>query len=597
MKKNTKTNRNCLARIASFALLLFLTLSCNTNDDAISGEPSTEFNYNSGNSVNRNFSGLILDTSGNPVANASVQIGSSTAQTNPSGLFSINGATVKERFAHVKVTKTGFINGSRVLVPTTSDNRVNIMLIPNTPTATVTSGANSEVSLPNGTKVKFDGAFKDAAGNPYSGSVQVGLYHLKPSDTYLNETMPGSLLASNSNGEAKVLETYGMLHVELTGSGGQKLNLANGHTAEVTFEIDASQLGSSPATIPLWSFDEENGIWKEEGTATRVGNKYVGNVSHFSWWNCDAPFAQCNLTVTVNNSANQPISNLSVYIIRPGQTYGTSGMTNSAGLVTGIVPANETLTVQILDLCGNVAYTTSVGPFSAGSSNVLPAISLSPSAISTITINGTLQTCSNTNVTDGSVQLSNPSSVNYFGNIVQSVTNGAFSFVTNICGTSQQFELLGIDNTNLQITDPITFTATAPVTNLGAIATCTSTNEFITYQIDSNPVNTIITGINAAYYTTQGNALNISAQQNNPFFYLGSSNITGIGTYTSANFGMEFTTSPGTIGGLGSPNTVQFVISQIGAVGGYIDLTFNGTYTDSAGTHTLSGTIHVIRDN
>jgi hypothetical protein len=593
--KNNKTNQNRLVKIAS-VLILFLMLSCSDNSGDNSNI-SPEFNYNQGNSVNRNFQGLILDTSGNPVNNATVQVGNSSAQTNPSGSFSIVGALVKERFAHIKVSKTGFISGSRVLVPTSGDNRINIMLIPNTPTATITSGANSEVSLPNGTKVKFDGSFKDASGNNYSGDVQVSLYHLKSTNPYLSELMPGSLLASNASDEARVLETFGMLHVELTGSAGEKLNLANGHTAEISLDIDATQLGTSPTTIPLWSFDEANGIWKEEGTATRVGNKYIGIVSHFSWWNCDAQFPQCNLTVTVNNSANLPISNVKVAIRRPSQTYAVTGITNTSGQVTGIIPANESLTIQILDFCGNIIFTTTAGPFSVGSSNTLPTVTLSNSVISTVTITGSLRTCSDSNVTNGTVQLNNTSSTDYFGSIIQNVTNGSFSFVTNICGTSQQFELLGVDHTNLQITNPILFSATAPVTNIGVIATCTSTNEFITYQVDNDPVYTLITGISCNYSTSQGNNLNINTQQtNNIFFYLGGSNVTGIGTYNSTNFGMEFSTTTGG-SGLGNPNTVQFVISQLGSVGGYVDLTFNGTYTNSTGNHTLSGTIHVLRDN
>jgi len=593
--KNSKTNQNRLVKIAS-VLILLLMLSCSDNSGDNSNI-SPEFNYNQGNSVNRNFQGLILDTSGNPVNNATVQIGNSSAQTSTSGSFLIVGALVKERFAHVKVSKTGFISGSRVLVPTSGNNRINIMLIPNTPTAIITSGANSEVSLPNGTKVKFDGSFKDASGNAYLGNVQVSLYHLKPTNSYLSELMPGSLLASNASGEARVLETFGMLHVELTGSAGEKLNLANGHTAEISIDIDASQLGTSPTTIPLWSFDEANGIWEEEGTATRVGNKYIGTVSHFSWWNCDAPFPQCNLTVTVNNSANLPISNVKVAIRRPSQTYAVTGITNTSGQVTGIIPANESLTIQILDFCGNIIFTTTAGPFSVGSSNTLPTVTLSNSVISTVTINGSLRTCSDSNVTNGTVQLNNTSSTDYFGSIIQNVTNGSFSFVTNICGTSQQFELLGVDNTNLQITNPILFSATAPVTNIGVIATCTSTNEFITYQVDNDPVYTLITGISCNYSTSQGNNLNINTQQsNNIFFYLGGSNVTGIGTYNSTNFGMEFSTTTGG-SGLGNPNTVQFVISQLGSVGGYVDLTFNGTYTNSTGNHTLSGTIHVLRDN
>jgi len=585
-------------KILCALLLTTFLFSCNDDEEGILQNPPQDFSYNQGNTVSRNFHGLILDTSGNPVSNATVSIGSTSVQTNSNGLFTINNASVKERFAHIKVIKSGFIDGSRVLVPTSGDNRINIMLIPNTPTATVASGGNSEVTLPNGTKVKFDGAFKDASGNAYSGNVQVGLYHLKPSDTYLSETMPGSLLASNSNGDAKILETFGMLHVELTGSGGQKLNIASGHSAEISLDIDASQLSSSPTTIPLWSFDEAAGIWKEEGSASKVGNKYVGNVSHFSWWNCDAPFDQCNLTVTVQNNAGAPISNLTVTIIRPRQTFGANGTTNSAGQVTGIIPANEALTLKVSDFCGNVIYTSTVGPFATGSSNSLPAINLTATAITTISITGILQTCSNANVTNGIVKLKNLNTTNYYNQVLQIVTNGNFSFTTNICGTSQQFELVGEDYTNLQTTNTLTFTATAPTTNIGVINACNAVNEFITYQVDSNPVSYILSNINAG---TSGPAIGlyINTSQNSPFLYMNGNNVTSIGTYTTSQFSMEFSNTPGTITGIGSStsNTVQFVVSQIGSIGGYIDMTFNGTYTDTSGTHTISGTVHVIRDN
>ena len=582
-----------------FTLLLTTFLfSCNDDEEGIIQNPPQDFSYNQGNTVSRNFHGLILDISGNPVSNAMVSIGSTSVQTNSNGLFTINNASVKERFAHVKVVKSGFIDGSRVLVPTSGDNRINVMLIPNTPTATVASGVNSEVNLPNGTKVKFDGAFKDASGNAYSGNVQVGLYHLKPSDTYLSETMPGSLLASNTNGDAKILETFGMLHVELTGSGGQKLNIASGHTAEISLDIDASQLSSSPSTIPLWSFDEVAGIWREEGAATKVGNKYIGNVSHFSWWNCDAPFDQCNLTVTVQNNAGAPISNLTVTLIRSSQTFGANGTTNSAGQVTGIIPANEVLTLKVSDFCGNVIYTSTVGPFATGSSNSLPAINLTATAITTISVTGVLQTCTNTNVTNGIVKLKNLNTTNYYNQVLQTVTNGNFSFITNICGTSQQFELVGEDYTSLQTTNPITFTATAPTTYIGVINACNAVNEFITYQVDNNPVSYILSNINAGINGTSS-SLYISTSQNSPFLYMSGNNVTSIGTYTTSQFSMEFSNTPGSITGIGSSttNTVQFVVSQIGAVGGYIDMTFNGTYTDSSGIHTMSGTVHAIRDN
>jgi hypothetical protein len=102
-------------------LIITITLFNCSNDNDSSGN-TQDFNYNQGNSVNRNFHGLVLDTSGNPVSNATVTIGSSTVQTNNKGLFVINNASVKERFAYIKVSKTGFIDGSRVVVPTNGDN-------------------------------------------------------------------------------------------------------------------------------------------------------------------------------------------------------------------------------------------------------------------------------------------------------------------------------------------------------------------------------------------------------------------------------------------------------------------------------------------
>ena len=44
-------------------------------------------------------------------------------------------------------------------------------------------------------------------------------------------------------------------------------------------------------------------------------------------------------------------------------------------------------------------------------------------------------------------------------------------------------------------------------------------------------------------------------------------------------------------------NTLSYNLSSVGAVGQYIDITFNGTYTNTTGTHTITGVAHVIRDN
>ena len=315
--------------------MLSLVFSCKDEAFLETGNETAnpQSNYNFGSTTQKDFQGVILDTNGAPIYGATVQIGTTSVATNYKGFFTLKNASVQENFAHIKVTKAGFINASRVLVPSNGMNRINIMMIPETLTSTVSSGATSTVSLADGTKVKFDGSFKDANGNAYSGSVSVSLYHLAPSNTYLNELMPGSFLATSSNGSARIMETFGMLHVQLTGSAGQNLQIATGHTAEITVPVDASQSSTSPSTIPLWSYNENTGMWNEEGSATKVGNTYVGTVSHFSWWNCDIQLPQATLKVTVKNNTGQPLVNAKVTLKRNSQTYEVSGITDNNGVV------------------------------------------------------------------------------------------------------------------------------------------------------------------------------------------------------------------------------------------------------------------------
>ncbi|MBT2622040.1 MULTISPECIES: carboxypeptidase-like regulatory domain-containing protein [Chryseobacterium] len=579
-----------------FLLILLILFSCISDFNMESDiTPNPQSNFNFGNTAQRNFQGLVLSTNGSPISGATVSIGTSTVQTNSKGLFIIKNAEVKENFAFIKVTKAGYINASRTLVPTNGNSRVNIMMIPAITTTSITSGATATVSLSNGTKVKFDGSFNDASGNAYSGNVDVALFHLSPSNQYLNELMPGSFLATNLNGNSRVMETYGMLHVQLTGSSGQNLQIATGHTAEITVPLDAAQLATSPNTIPLWSFSEITGMWQEEGSATKVGNTYVGNVSHFSWWNCDAQFPQAVLKVTVKNAAGQPLSNAMIGLKRNSQTYESYGITDGDGMVSGVVPAGEPLELKIYDNCNTVVYSSTVGPFPVGATTVLPDISLT-SSTNQYTIKGTLKTCSGADVTDGFASLRFAGAVNYFQTIVVPVTNGTFSINSLGCSSNQQFVLEGIDITNIQTSGEINFTGTAPITNLGDIVVCNTVSEFISYKVDNQATRLILSNISVS-----PNLIS-SAQSPVPvgtyFRYEGADLLAG--SVLVNNYYLTVTNNSNAYQNItvdGTTNQITFTVTSAGAVGTYTDFTFNGTYTDSAGaSHTVNGTGHVKRD-
>lgn len=542
----------------------------------------------------------MVDVNNHPIQNAEIKIGTSTVQTDVNGVFIINGASVHEKFAYITATKSGYIDGSRAMVPTSGKNNVKIMLIANTPLQTIQSGVDSEVALPYGTKVSFDGEFQDENGAAYAGTVSVSMFHLLPSDENIDKLMPGMLYAQTKTNQEAVLETFGMLNVELRGSAGQKLNIKEGHTAKITLKIDDSQTATAPSSIPLWHFDEAKGYWKEDGVATKVGNNYVGEVSHFSWWNCDITFPGplVILNITVVDSNGNGISNVGVELAIGSNSPRMVVYTNTNGHASGLIPANQTLTLNLYtsyDPCDttNILYTETIGPFSVNTT--LPNIIIvNTSTIMSSNITGNLITCDDTNVTNGYVMLTRPSGVSF-----SAVNDGAFSFNEIYCPSNTLFNLKGIDFVDAQQTGTISYNFTAPVTNIGNLQVCSEIYGFISYQIDLNPpvfiVQNLVAGSAGAGGSGGSNFLIYGSNSVTSFHLLGASEVLGVYNYGS---GFSITTAGVNISTT-LPNTIEFTISKFGAIGEYIDLTFNGTYTDSVSgaVRSITGVVHTLRTN
>ncbi|WAC02181.1 hypothetical protein N7U66_20840 [Lacinutrix neustonica] len=414
----------------------------------------------------------------------------------------------------------------------------------------------------------------------------VYIYYLDPSNPNVEALMPGNLQAENANGEARVLETYGMINVELKGDAGQKLNIADGSVAEIELPLDPAQTGIAPSIISLWHFDEVYGYWVEDGEATLVEGKYIGEVSHFSWWNCDAQFPTVTLCLNLVDNATSPVSNVKVELWRSGAVYPRTGFSNGNGEICGLIPKNETLTLKAFNQCGDIEYTTTIGPFSMNTN--LGDLVLSSAVSATIT--GNLVDCSNINVTNGYVVLD-------YGNQLATspVTNGAFTFSVLQCPAVLDYTLEGIDYDTFQTTNDLIFNFTN--SNVGNIIACNAVTEYISVQVDSNPIDYYITSIDAEA-NQQGVGFTISAQLSsgaaNEWFYVGLGAVTP-GNYSLAQFGLEATNldMDYTVS-----NNLQLNLASYGNVGNYIDATINGTYTDLSGNiRTLSVTIHVLRDS
>ena len=588
-------------------IIVVLFVSCSGQIDILQNETGSQSIIESfGNASNSDFMGRVVDLQNNPVSGAMVQIGNSTTDTDMNGVFILRDAQVYDKFAYVKVEKAGFLNGSRSVVPTAGINQVQIMLLPQTVTQTVSSGAAATVSLSNGAAVDLSGAYSNADGSDYTGDVQVTLHLLKPTDEDMQQQMPGMLLAENLQNEARMLETLGMVAVELRSDTGEKLNLSEGTTATITVPLDPETLAGAPNEIPLWYFNEEKGYWIEEGSATLQGTNYVGTVSHFSFWNCDIPTEYVNICLNITDSNNTPLSNIKVDI--ESEFNGTRyGITNDSGEVCGIIPANQTLNLQyfLYNICNNIEIPNSsetVGPFSEDTTLniVLDALEVEE-YLETIT--GVFTTCDGDAVVNGYVEGSIGNGIPFYS----IVTDGIYEINVLSCNENASISITGFDFDNLQSTGEINYTLTSPETELGNLSACDTIDEFIQYSIDDGQIEYIVSNINVS---VQSDYIDISyygddQNQNweNCFWIRGNldsnyPNFEGMYSFNYQNTGFSFIevcpVSPSEIN-----NEITFNLSSFGnGVGEYIDINFGGDYEDYRGvSHTISGVIHVKRDN
>ncbi|WP_406684926.1 carboxypeptidase-like regulatory domain-containing protein [Seonamhaeicola sp. MEBiC1930] len=599
---------------------LFLTLcligtllSCNEEklpDDNLNNDDTpTNFHENFGDETTRTFIGNIIDINSNPVEGAIISIGSSQTQTDENGVFIINNAQVNDRFAFIKAYKNGYIHGSRSVVPTSGSNKITIMLLEETISGSTSSGTQETISTSNGASVSLEGEYIKEDGSTYSGNLDVIIHHLDPTDDNILFQMPGMLYAENEDNEERMLQTLGMLAVELRGSGGEDLNIAEGSSAEIKIPVDASLLSIAPSTIPLWYFDEDNGYWIEEGEATLVGNNYIGTVNHFSFWNCDIPAEAINLCVTVINENETPFANTKVTIT--STTFGTRiGYTNELGEVCGLVPSGETLEINVYDfeICGsNVISTAAIGPYAIDSA--LAIIVGENSDIINETVTGSFINCDDNPITNGYVVLT-------YGNqqFFDLVTDGVFEINMLRCSSSDNFSIEAIDHDNLQTTGEINYSFNTPETNLGNLTSCDDITEFIQYNIDGDSGDSVLiaSNIRATFGESDttnsetGNSLNISGQgdagANNCFYLFGELNDSPhTGTYDNLDWQTPNDTGINIgecIGISQNNNNIIYNVTSLGEVGEYIDINFSGSYEDYNGNpHTINGVIHVLRDS
>lgn len=518
--------------------------------------------------VNGDLTGFTIDENNEPVHAATVKVGNLTAITDPFGHFFFTNIDMNAAGTIVKVEKEGYFAGSRRFTAVANDeNRIKIELLTKNFNQNFASESGGTIDLNQGGSIIFaPNSIRDAAGNLYTGEVKVASAWLDPSKVRTLNQMPGNLFGVNNLGEEVALGTYGMVAVELESETGEPLNILDGQTATIRFPLPGSIASDAPATIPLWSYNEEFGVWAEEGSASKENGYYVGEVSHFSFWNCDAPFPLVEFAVTFTDEDGNPLENYLGAIGFLDSIYARSCYTSENGVLSGKIPANEVLTLSIFGLCNEVIYSQQIGPFSVAVD--LGTIAIPASVLEVTTLAGELVDCDEASIQNGVVIASYGG-----GNVYEYVNGEPFDFIFSSCAGIDDIEVVGYDLTEL-VQSEIELATANEETDLGTIDVCDiALNNYISFTIDGGQEQVFINGYGVATDTaTLVGAFSTINPDENIFL--------GFNGYTVGDYGGN--TSPIDIsapshGVITHGNISILTVTSYGNVGEPIIGTFSGT--------------------
>ncbi len=409
--------------ITSFFITIFVTCKIEDRSEKVyeaTGAPDIKRTFQP---VVTSVVGRVIDKNQEPIEGASVAAGFKTENSNSfvvvttdkNGEFRIDDVIIDATVGSVKVSKDGYFNGIRAFsTHSKADNYVQIQLIEKEISGTFSAINGGGINVgSSGSALDFSAGsvIDEATGKTYNGTVSVSAFYLNPEDENFDQFMPGNLMALNGANEYRFLQTFGMMAVELEGENGEKLQLDKNKPATMTMLIPSTLLVEAPATIPLWYFDEDLGLWIEEGIATKQGDKYIGQVRHFSFWNCDLPNQIVEFRMKLVDQNDAPISALTVVInVENMTTYGNrtgTGITNGNGDVFGFVPKDKELSFTVYRDCGisrEPIYTAYLGSFKTDVNYGVVKINIA--ALDVLTIQGNVNECSGKKVTDGIVGVS-----------------------------------------------------------------------------------------------------------------------------------------------------------------------------------------------
>lgn len=418
--------------------------------------------------VNGSVSGVVIDENG-PVASAEVSMGTSDPVTTDSqGQFSFLDAQVFKDGTYIRVEKEGYLSGSRRFQAVEgSFHNVKIQLTkrnlePLDPaTGKDVMLGSALVTLPSGQYLKD--------GTVHNGDIHI---HAEWLDPTLKETfykMPGNLTGISTTGTTEVLTSFGMMRVELFDGNGLAVELPDNKSAILHFPIPEIMEEFAPDVLSLWSFDEENGIWTEDGLAVLEDDHYSAEVTQLSFWNLSLGLSPVEMSGVITLDG-MVAGNQEIVIRDIDDGYMIRMITSEDGTFSEIVPRGNNLIIEAPAACLNAPYTYNFEGLLESTEDVFNLESGSEEII----FRGNVVDCNGTPVPYALLRFKEGTLGNV-NEMYRADAQGNFEFSKQLC-LQEAHSLFALDHTGSQISDEKIIYGPSSTFTFSDMMTCTDTD-------------------------------------------------------------------------------------------------------------------------
>ncbi len=263
----------------------------------------------------------------------------------------------------LELTREGFDSVTRIVTLHEGEEAYVQAMMPGRDYATTTleSEDSGTVLFSRGSVTFAAGSFRnkmpaDTDSSEEAGGREVSV-RISSLDVTGNDLLaaPGDFSAVRTDGSPVLIESFGMVSVELLDEKGLPTTMTPGTRARIELLVPKNMAVKSGISIPAWHFDEGSGRWIEEGAWT-VGPwtqdsgrmVFAAEVEHFSWWNVDQPMTITCVSGTVTRCDGEPVGGAPVHATGVDYNAVTSTYTASDGAYCVPVRVGSTVDVEVL---------------------------------------------------------------------------------------------------------------------------------------------------------------------------------------------------------------------------------------------------------